>query len=105
MKITAIKVSIFELPTNTALFDLTQVPYGRRMRWQSRKHRHTASPIHVMHVLTDSGLEGICTVGDARYQTMRREDLEALRIMAIGADPLDREYIDDKLQILYGVSL
>ncbi len=98
MKITAIKVSIFELPTNTALFDLTQVPYGRRMRWQSRKHQRTASPIHVMHVLTDSGLEGICTVGDARYQTMRREELEALRIMAIGEDPLDREYLDDKLR-------
>jgi L-alanine-DL-glutamate epimerase-like enolase superfamily enzyme len=98
MKITAIKLSVFELPTNTALFDLEQVPYGRRTRWQSRAHSRIDAPIHVLHVLTDEGLEGICTVGDARYQTMRREELEALRIMTVGHDPLDRERLDDKLR-------
>ena len=98
MKITAIKLSVFELPATTPLFDLEQVPYGHRTRWQARGHRRAEAPIHVLHVLTDEGLEGICTVGDARYQTMRREELEALRIMAVGQDPLDREQLDDKLR-------
>ena len=98
MKITAVKISVFDLQTNTALFDLAQVPYGRRTRWQSHNHSHSTTPIHVLHVLTDDGLEGICTVGDARYQTMRREELEQLRIMTVGQDPLDRERLDDKLR-------
>ncbi|MEE3258533.1 MAG: enolase C-terminal domain-like protein [Candidatus Latescibacterota bacterium] len=98
MKITAVKLSVFELPTNTARFDLEQVPYGHRTRWQSRPHSRSETPIHVLHVLTDEGLEGICTVGDARYQTMRRTELEQLRIMTIGQDPLDRERLDDKLR-------
>ena len=98
MKITAIKLSSSELPATTPLFYLEQVPYGHRTRWQACGHRRAEAPIHVLHVLTDEGLEGICTVGDARYQTMRREELEALRIMAIGQDPLDRERLDDKLR-------
>ena len=98
MKITAIELSIFELPTNTARFDLEEVAYGRRTRWQSRGHGRIDAPIHVLHVLTDAGIEGICTVGDARYQTMRREELEQLRIMAVGHDPFDRERLDAKLR-------
>lgn len=98
MKITAVNLSVFELPTNTALFDLEQVPYGRRTRWQSRRHSPTETSIHVLHVLTDEGLEGICTVGDARYQTMRREELAQLRILTVGQDPLDRERLDGKLR-------
>ena len=98
MKITAIKLSVFELPATTPLFDIEQAPYGHRTRWQARGHRRAEAPIHVLHVLTDEGLEGICTVGDARYQTMRREELEALRIMAVGQDALDRERLDDKLR-------
>lgn len=52
--------------------------------------------IHVLHVKTDEGIEGICTVGDARYTTMRGEDLEQLRVLAIGEDPFDRERLFDK---------
>ena len=54
--------------------------------------------VHVMHVLTDEGVEGVCTVGDARYTTIRTEDLEQLRILALGADPCDRERLNSKLQ-------
>ena len=105
MKITAIKLSVFELPATTPLFDLERVPYGHRTRWQACGHRRAEAPIHVLHVLTDEGLEGICTVGDARYQTMRREELEALRIMAVGQDPLDRERLDDKLRWAHPLAL
>ena len=30
MKITAVELSIFELPTNIILFDLAEIPYGGR---------------------------------------------------------------------------
>ena len=41
---------------------------------------------------------GVCTVGDARYTTMRMDELEQLRIMTIGADPCDRERLNAKLR-------
>jgi len=37
-------------------------------------------------------------VGDARYTTMRPEDLEQLRILTIGEDPFDRERLITKVQ-------
>ncbi len=53
--------------------------------------------MHVLHVFTDEGVEGICTVGDARYTTMRQDDLEQLRLLAVGEDPFDRERLNSKL--------
>lgn len=35
----------------------------------------------MLHVRTDEGVEGVCRVGDARYTTMRKEELEQLRIL------------------------
>ncbi len=52
----------------------------------------------MLHVYTDSGIEGVCTVGDARYTTMRHIDLEHLRHLAIGEDPMERERLDSKLR-------
>jgi L-alanine-DL-glutamate epimerase-like enolase superfamily enzyme len=98
MKISDIKISVFELPTNTAIFDMEEVPYGSRLRWQQVARDHQADPIHVLHVYTDAGIEGICTVGDARYTSMRSRDLEHLRALAIGQDPLARERLDAKLR-------
>ncbi len=57
----------------------------------------SAEQIHVLHVKTDEGVEGVCTVGDARYTTMRPEDLEQLRLLAIDEDPFDRERLAQKL--------
>ena len=98
MKISDIKISVFELPTNTAICDMEEVPYGPRLRWQQVARDHQADPIHVLHVFTDAGIEGICTVGDARYTAMRPRDLEHLRALAIGQDPLAREHLDAKLR-------
>ena len=44
MKVTAINISVFDLLSNTALFDLEEVPYGRRTRWQRRGHGRAAAP-------------------------------------------------------------
>ncbi|MDA0336926.1 MAG: hypothetical protein O2782_17315 [bacterium] len=98
MRIERIELSVFETRTNTGRFDLRQIDAapGHR-RWVRRSHPTPPGEIHVLHVWTDDGVEGMCTVGDARYTTMRTEDLEQLRVLAIGEDPLAREHLFDKM--------
>ena len=97
MKITEITLSVFETQTNTGLFELHQEPAGPGRTWWRRKASSTPTrELHVLHVLTDEGLEGICTVGDARYTTMRTEDLEQLRLLVVGEDPTDNERLYEK---------
>jgi L-alanine-DL-glutamate epimerase-like enolase superfamily enzyme len=98
MRIERIDLSVFELKSNTSCFDLDEVQLadGRRS-WRRRHVGARVDQIHVLHVHTDDGLEGMCTVGDARYTTMRDDELEALRIMAVGQDAADRERLCDKL--------
>lgn len=97
MRIEAITLSVFELPSNTGQFDLVENICGARRRWIRQPRGTQAAELHVLHVHTDEGIEGICTVGDARYTTMRRRDLEQLRILTLGEDPLDRERLNSKL--------
>jgi len=97
MKIETITLSIFALPGNTATFDLVEEEHGAQRRWLPTRQQRTQEAIHVLHVRTDEGVEGVCTVGDARYTTMRKEELEQLRILTIGEDPLDRERLHAKL--------
>ena len=97
MNIETITLSIFELPGNTATFDLVEAEAGAHRRWLPTRQQRTQEPIHVLHVRTDEGIEGVCTVGDARYTTMRKEELAQLRILTIGEDPLDRERLNAKL--------
>lgn len=51
-----------------------------------------------MHVLTDEGVEGMCTVGDVRYTTITVEDVEQLRLLVVGEDPFDRERLYSRLR-------
>lgn len=97
MQITSIARSIFELTSNTGQFDLVEELRGARRRWRRRPHSTRRGELHVLHVRTDEGIEGVSTVGDARYTKMRHEDLEQLRILAIGENPLDRERLNSKL--------
>lgn len=97
MKITQIAVSVFSVPGNTGPFDLVEEEQGARRRWRRRGLGSSEELLHVMHVFTDEGVEGVCTVGDARYLTLRKEDLAGLRILAVGADPFDRERLNSKL--------
>ena len=98
MKITDIRLSVFELPTQTPFFNLERETLGNRQVWRSQHVRPAPTEYHVLHVFTDNGIEGICTVGDARYTTMRLIDLEHLRYLAIGEDPLNRKRLDSKLR-------
>ncbi len=97
MKIRAIAISVFELPANTGQFQMEQTGAGARKRWERRGTGPSTEHIHVLHVKTDEGFEGVTTVGDARYATMRPEDLAQLRLLAIGEDPFDREVLAQKL--------
>ncbi len=98
MKITDIRLSVFELPTQTPFFNLETEKLGNRDVWRSRPTRTHPTEYHVLHVYTDEGIEGICTVGDARYTTMRPVDLEHLRHLALGEDPRDRKRLDSKVR-------
>ena len=54
-------------------------------------------PVQVIQVITDSDIQGICTVGDWQYTEMKLSDLDHLRTLVIGENPLDRERIYSKL--------
>ena len=98
MKVERIELSVFELPSNTPRFALDEerLPDGRR-RWRRRRVHTPVDEIHVLHVWTDDGTQGVCTVGDARYPTLRADELEALRILTVGEDAAGRERLCDKL--------
>lgn len=103
MKITQIELSVFEIPVNTPRFDLVERNTPAKQRWTTTKPsgqravNASSEVIHVLHVDTDEGIQGVCTVGDARYTTMRTDELEELRILTIGANPFDRERLYAKL--------
>ncbi len=103
MKITEITLSIFEVPANTARFDLIEQVTPGKQRWSAtrslmqRAGNTALEPLHLLHVRTDEGIEGVCTVGDARYTVMQIDELEQLRTLALGANPIDRERLFAKL--------
>ncbi len=97
MKITAINLSVFDLPAVTRRFRLADEDHPSRLRWRQDFEPRGRETVHVLHVVTDEGLEGVCTVGDARYTQMRTEDLEQLRLLAVGEDPLARERLYAKV--------
>ncbi len=93
MKITGLKLSVFELPAITRRFRLERTGGG----WKPAYEPRGTEQVHVLHVATDEGLEGVCTVGDARYTRMDPDRLEDLRLLTIGEDPLQREALFAKL--------
>jgi len=97
MKITAIEVSVFELPiypATTRVIETSPAPY---LRWQPAFPAGGPVPVQVLRVSTDEGIDGICTVGDWRYTEMTWRQLLQLRELAVGEDPLDRERLQSKL--------
>ena len=96
MKIDSIHISVFETKSHSPPFQLVDETRGAHHRWLRQSLGVAQDHLHVLHVRTDEGLEGVCTVGDARYRTMRLEDLEQLRALALGEDPFDRERLNWK---------
>ena len=96
--IDSITLSVFELPGNTSRFNLRETTSrGADRRWLPVGQQRASEAIHVLHVATDAGIEGVCTVGDARYTTLRPDELEQLRLLALGEDALDRTRLFYKL--------
>ena len=93
MKIKDIKISEFEIKDNTPYFKLRKIDSS----WEKYDLRSSVGYVHVMHVITDDGLEGICTVGDARYTTITVNALAHLKHLTVGEDPTKKEYLFDML--------
>ena len=93
MKIRDIKISEFSISDNTPFFKLK----NKNGSWEKYDIKKSLGSIHVMHVYTDEGLEGICTVGDARYTTITETALTYLKYLTIGEDPTKIEYLFDML--------
>ena len=108
MKVREVTLSVFELATVTPLLELSEYgpPGARRWRprrqgnanWSRSRGAGATEPVHLMHVRTDAGVEGVCTVGDVRYRVMSERALAQLRALVVGEDALDRERLDAKLR-------
>ena len=70
MRITEIYVSVFELPRVTRFLAPVKSRTESHKRWVAGSPGDTTEVRHVLHVRTDEGVEGVCTVGDVRYTVM-----------------------------------
>lgn len=98
MKITNVKLSILEMDDWGASYDLVKLSGQRRERWlhsaaaSSRKRYE-----YVLHVETDEGVEGVCTTPGDGPSCIRADDVEQLKVLTVGEDPLKREHLYQKL--------
>ena len=93
MKITDVKLYVLEQPNQKANgLKLVQVPDLLRIQYT---HQWTPSnrPVRqaFIEVITDQGISGRCTTG------LTPEQLEILRNQVLGADPMHREHLFQKL--------
>lgn len=95
MKIVDVKVTIVELSGQTRRLEIIPAGDGRRLRYTHRAHP-TSNPAYEMflRVGTDEGIEGVCTCSSPE---MTPSILDVLKTQVIGADPLRREEIYQKL--------
>ncbi len=94
MRITDIKVTVVELSGQGSILEIVPVP-DARLRYTHRR-RPAATPPHelFLRVLTDEGIEGVCT---ASSPSISPPLLELLKAQVIGADPLRREELYQRL--------
>ena len=97
MKITNIKISILETPGASRIFELTMLPGMRRPRWIHGSSTASDGYTQVMHVETDEGVTGICTVGEGVAGRLDKDTLDQMRAVAVGEDALAREMLYQKL--------
>ena len=98
MKIASIEISVFELPMYPAVSRV--VEFGSPSsgsRWKQAFPGGGDVPIQVIKVITDDGIEGVCTVGDWRYTELNWQQIATLRELAVGEDPLNRDRLWSKL--------
>ena len=97
MRIVDVKVTVVELSGTESLLEIVPVPDPHRLRFTHRRRAAPGTPHELfLRVLTDEGIEGVCT---ASSPGMPRERLELLKAQVIGADPLRREELYQKLHL------
>ena len=76
-KIAAIRLSIFEIADNTGLFTLHEESSGPNRRWVRRGagvECQTPNQTHVLHVITEDGVEGVGTADQRHHPAPRTDD-------------------------------
>jgi len=96
MRITDVKVSVFEIERGQRIFDLVLLPGMGRDRWVHDNATHQQGHLQVMQVTTDEGVEGLCEVPPFPGP-MSEQSLKQLRHLVVGENPLDRERLYQKL--------
>ena len=97
MKIESIEISVFELPMYPSVTNVVEFGSSMSPRWKQTFPTGENVPVQVIRVVTDEGLEGVCTVGDWRYTELNWAQIVTLRELAIGEDPIDRDRMWSKL--------
>ena len=91
MKIESIEISVFEIPMFPATTQVIEAESTRETPWRRAFPSGGPVPVQEIRVITDEGMEGVCTVRDRRYTEMSWQQIAQLRDMATGENPLDRE--------------
>jgi L-alanine-DL-glutamate epimerase-like enolase superfamily enzyme len=95
MKITDLKVIVVELSTKGRSLEIVPTGNPRRLRWTHRATPTAAAGQEMfLRVMTDEGVEGVCTFS---YPELTPAILDVLKVQVIGMDPLRREEIYQKL--------
>jgi L-alanine-DL-glutamate epimerase-like enolase superfamily enzyme len=95
VKITDLKVTVVELSSKGRSLEIVPIGNPRRLRWTHRATPTTNADREMfLRVMTDEGVEGVCTCG---YPELTPANLDVLRTQVIGLDPLRREEIYQKL--------
>jgi L-alanine-DL-glutamate epimerase-like enolase superfamily enzyme len=100
MKITAVKVQLLRQDRPRPVREMFVIPGQARVQFD-RRARQGDQPAHLalIRVQTDAGIEGLCTAfytwGPA--EAFAETFLDAFRHELVGSDPLDREYLYQKL--------
>ena len=106
MKITNVRLTVLETDQPVRQFELIKLPGQQRERWLHAPPSSTGAESgsatrrqheFVLHVDTDEGITGHCTAISDGVASLNRNDVEQLRGLVIGEDPLYREHLYQKL--------
>ncbi len=106
MKITNVRLSVLETDQPVRQFELIKLPGQQRERWLHAPPSNTGARSgpttprqheFVLHVDTDEGITGHCTAISDGVASLTKHDLEQLRGLVVGEDPLYREHLYQKL--------
>ncbi len=106
MKITNVRLTVLETDQPALRFELIKLPGQHRERWLHGPHSRTKVESgsatrrqheFVLHVDTDEGITGHCTAISDGVASLTKHDVEQLRGLVVGENPLYREHLYQKL--------